>query len=126
MCVSDWRLGRFLRSDSTLFSITSGNTGSLALGDDLVGLNICLQAPGASAATGAIVLAGGNAVAFLNNNLCQVMYTLPIHGDLLRKAWTLQASGQNITGSVTAWYLPKEVLNEELDRFYSEYMKWRG
>lgn len=121
MCLGDWRLGKFLRSESNAFSSTA--TPAVLRPDQCrVGVQIAVTA--LSASGGAIEIThGGVQLAFLGpSNSGLWLATLPTYGDIVQKEITATPVGGNtMVWGVTEWWLPEDVLRQAIESLRSEY-----
>lgn len=124
MCVGDWRIGRFLRSVSTV--LTHGQV-SIAIPQNRQRVGLFIW-PGASAdVLFVLTQLGGNTVSFASVNInAPLALTLKEHGHLVTKAYTvstLTASTDTVWTEVIA---TEEILALGEQHFNTEYGKWQS
>lgn len=117
MCISDWRLGRLIRSVSTPFSTAAGTGLVYGRNPQRVGVTILMTTPDPGSG-GAFTIAfdGGGAGALPAENAPH-SFTLQSHGDLPTRAFVLAAGSAAGAGIVIEHFMPESYLQAGLDEF---------
>lgn len=124
MCVGDWRLGRFIRSQTSFLSVAAGFATVLPPSPQRVGIyfSVSVTNSGANLSMGTGG-AGDPILVSINPTLCQYLISLKDHGDLSTKRWHMENDGLNTICAVTEFFLPEEMLAEAYNHFNSGFLK---
>ena len=117
MCVSDWRLGRLVRSQNTQASTAAG-TGLVYLPNrNRIGITLSLTIGGVSAANSMIVTFDNGAIFLITHGNPNIHMTLCTHGDFVNRGFVVSAGAVLTTLTVVEYFLPEEVLAAGLNEF---------
>lgn len=117
MCVSDIRLGRWIRSVKTPFNTTGGAVLSVSPNLQRVGIEFHVNIAIATSASWVNVLNEGSGLGILTLNQLIRRYELQYHGDLVQKAWSVTQGSGNITGNVVEYLLDEQTIAAEFNEF---------
>lgn len=117
MCISDWRLGRQIRTQITAFSLTTAQVQQLAANPQRVGVTFGLTVPTTGALAAAVVRIGGIEHRSLSTENPSYHITLATHGELPTLACAVVSKAGTMTGSIIEYFLPEEVIQAGLDEF---------
>lgn len=117
MCVSDWRIGRLLRSQATAFHLTIGATHDILPNQQRVAIHIAGEDDAHAVPTFLRLLVNDVLLAIRYDILSEAYYSIKDYGDLVTGKWTISppAGGSYIT--VVEWFLPEGVLAVSVDEF---------
>lgn len=120
MCLSDWRVGRLIRSQLRQLDAASGPSYTIPGNRQRVGIRFIYAE---TAGTSAQFLGGvvdGIALILVGFQNPNTLFTIETDGDLPTKEWTLVASAA-IDFAVIEYFLPEDVLAAGIQQFRSAY-----
>lgn len=111
MCISDWQIGRFIRSVSTQHVDANAAPVVLPANRQRVAVMFVFDAA-AIAATGRYeVVVGGAHVIDSQLFALPTIFTLKDHGDLPTKRFSVTGTVSPAPLGITEWFLPEDVLD---------------
>lgn len=126
MCVGDWRLGRLIRSQGTDFSTSVASQLTFQRNAQRVAVMIAID-PLFAMSTGVTELTFDNlAVVTVNFYNPMSIISLQTHGDLPTHKFTIAASEDVVTGTITEFFMPEHYLAAALKQFESDYNVVKG
>lgn len=117
MCVGDWRLGRLMRSQTTVQTPGIAGNATLPRNPQRVGLMIGVQSTLAIAAQQPVVSVAGVVVLWMRAGENHAMFTMLEHGDLTTRDWSVLTPAAATPISFTEFFLPEEVIAAALEEF---------
>jgi len=117
MCVSDWRLGRLIRSQNTQVNTAAGTNTLFLPNRNRVGITLSLTVGGVSAANSMIVTFDNGAAFLITHGNPNVHITLCTHGDFVNRGFVVSGGAVLTTLTVVEYFLPEEVLAAGLNEF---------
>lgn len=122
MCLGDWRIGGLITTQITPFSLTTGNV-QIAANPNRIGIAFRMSqwtTPGVSQ-----VNCDGAAWANLAGSgyANDIFITLEQHGNLVRRRFAVTNAGGALSGSITEYFLPMEVIAAGIEEFRRQYLK---
>lgn len=126
MCISDWRLGRLIRSEVVAIDTSVNATPSIAANPDRVMLLWSL-ANTTSLTAGLVVSMDGQPLFVLNSSQPLLWLRLSDHGRICQHSYSsVKVGAANVTGSIISFTLPESVIQDEIERFTSGYRPYKG
>jgi len=111
MCINDWRLGRYMRTNLTGLSVTNGANSVILSNRQRVGILVSILNPDSLAGGHVRVMSGAVGVGVINTFNMVNLYTLTSHGDLPTRQFELIASVAGpVSVGITEFTLPEEYL----------------
>jgi hypothetical protein len=121
MCISDWRLGRLIRSQTTSAALTVGQTLILPPNAQRVGVILSNSIGTLGSANSATVAIGGVNCFLICGALPPLSLTLKDYGDLITKQIVLTCGTTAATIFATELFLPESVLSEAIETDMRKY-----
>lgn len=127
MCISDWRIGRLIRSSTKTVLLGVAGTATIAANRQRVGIIIAVPFADPAAAVGVALRQGGVIIGSATTSVPQFMATLQTHGETP----TLELSIQELTNNavvvnITEYFMDESMLTAALESFKGEYpSSWR-
>lgn len=121
MCISDWRIGRLIRSVGTVWNTGSGVGVNIPPNKQRVGLTFAADANGAAVSAAAILTFTGGGVLVIGNGRAMTHITLLTHGDLPTRGGIITTVVSLSTGAWIEYLLPEECLAAGLEEFKRQY-----
>jgi hypothetical protein len=120
MCLSDWRLGGLITSQISTFSMTTGNF-QISANPNRIGLAI-RAATWVTPAISQITCEGLTFASLAGSGYVNdIFLTLQEHGNMVRKRFAVTSAAGSLTGSVTEYFLPVEIVAAGIEEFMREY-----
>lgn len=121
MCVSDWRIGRLIRTQATAFDSTVPTGLTYNPNRQRVGILI-VPTPSAFAVTQVVIATFLNGTKIVFDATAQAkLLSMQEFGELTTFGFTLTVVGTITTGVVTEFFLPEEIIQAGLDEFRRSY-----
>jgi hypothetical protein len=117
MCVSDWRLGRQIKTQHTAYSLAAAGTLTVPKNYQRVGIAIGTNNPQALITSRLAISVAGVSHTSLFSSQTRLLFTLQTDGELPTLEWVLTAVGVTFTGSIIEYILPEEILAAGLNEF---------
>jgi len=117
MCISDYRLGRQIRSQLDQYVVVTGTPQVIPRSPDRVGIRFATATQLIVITSTCIITVDGVTVAKLFSSETMVDLWLTEHGDLVTKEFTITVSGTSHTVGVTQFILPESVIAAALSEF---------
>lgn len=117
MCISDYRLGRLIRSQLDSQSVAVGTPITIPQHQNRVGIIINTSAVISVITSFVIVTVGGVAVGKLWSSAPTIAFLLKEHGDLCQKEFTLTATGTTAACGIVQLFLPESVIDAAIEEF---------
>jgi hypothetical protein len=122
VCVSDYRLGRLIRSRQRITALALAAT--LDVPADPLRLAIGFYSANSLGTEMLLIDIEGTLTDFfeLRPNNQYLVFTAAIHGDLVTKRWQVRGtSAANASISLVEWWLPENVLRDNFDKLIRGY-----
>lgn len=110
MCVSDYRIGRLIRYNTQVASVSAAGTMTMLANPQRVGLLICSAIPTIVVSQYITVSIGGNIIAYLFSSAPILMLDIRQHGSFVQQAVLLTSVGATDNLSITEFILPEDYL----------------
>ena len=123
MCISDWKIGRFLRSQSDTYSIAAAGTLTIPAHRERVGIYFATATPILVITQTLVVACNGSPIAKLWGATPIQRLTLQQDGDLCQKEFVLTSTGTTFSVGVHQLFLPEDVLDAMLEDYYRKQYK---
>lgn len=117
MCISDYRLGRYIRHSVTAFNTTGGAVLTIPASLQRVRIEFHVGIAIATSASWVNVLHEGKATGILTLNQLIRAYDIRDQGDVVQRAWSVTQGSGNITGNVFEFFLDEQTLQSHWDEF---------
>jgi len=117
MCISDWRIGRLIRSVSSTQTPGIGASATLPRNPQRVGLLISAQSTLAISTHYPIISVAGVVISWMRNGDNAMMFTMQQYGDLTTRDWSVLTPTAATVLSFTEFFLPEEILAAGLEEF---------
>lgn len=119
MCISDWRIGRFIRSAGTQNTIGISATVPFPANPARVGLVFGITAPSITITVNCSIQFNGVILFGLGPNVLHAEMWFPQYGDLLRQAFTVVGGSSAFNLGITEFMLPEAIIQAPLEAFYN-------
>lgn len=121
MCISDWRLGRLIRTQINAKSLTSGQTISVPANPARVGIILAMSTPQTLTANVVTVTIDGVLWGHINGYMPQLRFHMNNDGDITTRSFLLTNGTITQTLSITELLLPESILAENLNNLMRPY-----
>lgn len=122
MCISDYRIGRHIRSVQTPYNTTGAAVTNIGSNPQRIGISFFAGAP-ISAVTSWVYIQsaaqGGTlaSIAYLTLNIYKQEFDIRFHGDLVQRPWAVIPGNGNLAGTIIEYMLEESVLKSFLEEF---------
>lgn len=131
MCMTDWRIGRLVRSVTTQFSLPQLTQANVVQNMQRIGWDLSPNSPmtfqvdslGPSIGLARVVVNGKNTFLITQTSL-EISVRLTTHGDLPTKPFVISNFDADNAFNLTEYFMPEEYLEAGLNSFNSEYAQW--
>lgn len=117
----DWRLGSVVRAVVSKPFIGTGTRVTFPSNQSRVGLTVCPNADGAIIVEWPEFSASGDDGWFIANSSPALHITMPTHGELPTKSFTVYSVDSDQNVQVVEYLMPIEYLNQAIEAFRREY-----
>lgn len=117
MCISDLRLGRYIRHVKTPFNVTGGVATTIGPSNQRIGIAFHTSTAIATSASWINVLSDGVATGILTLNALIREYELAKHGDMVQKGWSVTQGSGNLAGCIIEYLLDEQILEAHFNEF---------
>lgn len=127
MCISDWRIGRLIRSVAKTATLGANGTLTINGSRQRVGISIAVPVVDQATAVGVSLSQGGVILGVVCNSTPAFMATLQTHGESPTLTLVATELCGNITiVSVIEYFMDESMLTEAKDNFARDYpVSWR-
>ena len=123
MCISDWRIGRLIRSETKIHTPGIGATGTTAANQNRIGILFASLTSVATTRQWPLLLLEGVQIDLLTQNERWRLYTIDKHGNLPMRAWGVTTPVAANSVAVTEFFLPESYLAAGIEEFMRQYTK---
>lgn len=117
MCMSDWRLGRLIRTVGSFQTVANAGTMVIGTNRDRVGIIISIDVSSTASVTRVSIDVDGLRAMSLSTTNPQVIYTLASHGDLPTRQFTMTAQGTGFNIGVLELIAPEKMIDAAIEEF---------
>jgi len=123
MCISDWRIGRLIRSETKIHTPGIGATGTTPANQNRIGILFASLYNNVTVTQWPLLLLDGVQIDILTQNERWRLYTIAKHGNLPMRSWGITTNIAANSVAVTEFFLPESYLAAGIEEFMRQYTK---